>query len=237
MKRFITVLVALLLSLGSTHVVADPGLAPFDAKYKVKISGLRGEMKMSLAENDGQYTAKSSLRPRGLARLIAHGEVSEHSVFSVDNGILLPRHYESIDTLARDDTASSLDFDFEHKLAMGVNDGVPFELPFQGQVFDRVSIQYALMLGLKAGSGKSDYVMLDGDETKALSVTYEIGPTLRVPYGKFKVRKVQHQAKNSSRITTLWCAEALGFLPVRIEQHKNGKLTVRADLTSYQSIP
>jgi len=55
-----------------------------------------------------------------------------------------------------------------------------------------------------------------------------------VPFGRFEAIGIQHQATNSSRITTLWCVEELGYLPVLIEQHRKGKLRVRAVLTDYQ---
>jgi hypothetical protein len=38
---------------------------------------------------------------------------------------------------------------------------------------------------------------------------------------------------NSTRVSTLWFAEELGYLPVLIEQHRKGKRRVRAVLTHY----
>jgi hypothetical protein len=57
---------------------------------------------------------------------------------------------------------------------------------------------------------------------------------VEVPFGIFDVTGIQHSRENSSRVTTLWCAEKLGYLPVIIEQHRKGKLGVRAVLTSYE---
>jgi hypothetical protein len=54
-----------------------------------------------------------------------------------------------------------------------------------------------------------------------------------VPAGKFEVIGIQHQAEGSRRVTTLWCAEELDYLPVIIEQHRKGKLRVRATLNKY----
>ncbi|MCH8137152.1 MAG: hypothetical protein IIB77_14350 [Proteobacteria bacterium] len=44
---------------------------------------------------------------------------------------------------------------------------------------------------------------------------------------------MQHQAEGSSRTTTLWCVEELDYLPVIIEQHRKGKLRMRATLIRY----
>ena len=51
--------------------------------------------------------------------------------------------------------------------------------------------------------------------------------------GVYDVVGIQHQRQGSSRATTLWCAPELDYLPVLIEQHKNGKLKFSATLTSY----
>jgi len=40
----------------------------------------------------------------------------------------------------------------------------------------------------------------------------------------------------SKRITTMWCVEALDYLPVIIEQHRKGKLKMRAVLSSYSPL-
>ena len=76
--------------------------------------------------------------------------------------------------------------------------------------------------------------MLDGDELKLLNVTNVGIKTVEVPFGSFEVTGIQHSKKDSTRVTTLWCAEKLGYLPVIIEQHRKGKLGVRAVLASYE---
>ncbi len=56
---------------------------------------------------------------------------------------------------------------------------------------------------------------------------------VRTPAGKFEAVGIQHQAENSSRVTTLWCVPELGYLPAVIEQHRKGKLRMRAQLKKY----
>ena len=54
--------------------------------------------------------------------------------------------------------------------------------------------------------------------------------------GEFNAVGIQHQAENSSRVTTLWCVKELGYLPVVIEQHRKGKLRMRAELSKYAAL-
>jgi hypothetical protein len=116
-----------------------------------------------------------------------------------------------------------------------VND-VEFQSSLDGRVHDRVSIQYELMLDLLQGETSTRYSLLDGDELKILQVKNIGQREVKTPYGKFEATGIQHNKENSSRITTLWCARELGYLPVVIEQHRDGKLRVRAVLTDYSPI-
>lgn len=230
-------LLALVLSLAALHVCAEfagePGLTTFDARYRIKMSGLRGDMQMSLAREGNRYTAKSWVIPRGLARLFARGQLAEHAEFSIVNNVLLPHEFESLDTLKKKGRKTTIGFERDPDLAKVVVGETNLEVPLDKPTFDRVSIQYALMLAMITGSTGADYVMLDGDDLKPLTVTYEPGHTIKVPFGNFAVTKVRHRSENSSRAMTLWCAEELGFLPVRIEQHKNNKRVARMDLTRF----
>jgi hypothetical protein len=51
--------------------------------------------------------------------------------------------------------------------------------------------------------------------------------------GTYEVVGIQHQKEGSSRVTTLWCAPELGYLPIVIEQHRKKKRNFRATLTKY----
>ena len=73
------------------------------------------------------------------------------------------------------------------------------------------------------------------DEVVVATDAQEVAQKLldRFDAGEFDVIGIRHQAEGSKRATTLWCAAELGYLPVVIEQHRKGKLRVRATLTDY----
>ena len=103
----------------------------------------------------------------------------------------------------------------------------------EGLAHDRVSIQYEMMRDLMNGGVSDSYVLYDIDRLKTLNVSLISARDVKVPAGTFTVIGVRHQAEGSSRITTLWCAEELDYLPVIIEQHRKGKLRLRATLSRY----
>ncbi len=92
------------------------------------------------------------------------------------------------------------------------------------------------MHDLLNGGPNERYVLFDIDEFKTLVVRMVGERELETPAGKFTAVGIQHQAENSSRVTTLWCVEELGYLPVVIEQHRKGKLRMRAELNSYAAL-
>jgi hypothetical protein len=229
-----TLITALLLLVISYPATAESILPSFTAEYRVKIKILSGRLGMSLSQVDEHYIAKSSVAPRGLTRLLVGGHILEEADFTISDGAIKPNHYESVDTLAGNDSAIVMDFDFAASRATGTRNGEPFELPMNEMAFDRQTLQYGLMLALMYGENPDTFLLFDNGKSKQLSITYHGVDTIKVPYGSLAVRKVQHRTLDSDRVTTLWCAESLNFFPVRIEQRRNGKLAMRAELIHYE---
>ena len=127
-----------------------------------------------------------------------------------------------------------LDFNWHSREVTGLIDGEDFQAALHGEVHDRVSLQYGLMYDLLSGGEHAEYFLQDAEELKQLSISDLGTKAVKVPYGRFNAIGIQHQRLGSSRLTTLWCVEELGYLPVVIEQHRKGKLRLRAVLTKYQ---
>jgi hypothetical protein len=231
--RISSVAAAALLQLAGP-ACADALLTPHKASYDVRISVLGGTLISEVTEAAPGYMANTVIKPTGMSRMIARGVIQESSYFLLDQEGVQPTQYRSIDTLSSADETVSLDFNWREHTVRGVVNDKPFRSDLEGRVHDRVSIQYELMLDLLNGSADEQYWMLDGDELKLLNVKNVGTRTVEVPYGTFDVVGIQHSKENSTRVTTLWCAEALGYLPVIIEQHRKGKLGVRAVLASYE---
>ena len=225
-----TLLVASPLLANST----DTALTPHTAEYRVKISILGGKLRTSLAATDSGYHAESSIQATGMSRLIAHGAIRESSEFHIADSGIQPTRFISSDTLSKGGQEVDLSFDWDSLTASGLIDGAEFETHFDDFAHDRVSLQYGLMHDLLNGVEKSEYFLQDAEKFKPLSISNVGRKPVNVPFGRFEAIGIQHQAVNSSRITTLWCVEELDYLPVIIEQHRKGKLRVRAVLTDYQ---
>ncbi len=230
--KFCFLIGIVVLSISGAAISAET-LTPHAAEYKVKISVLGGKLNTRIEQTDSGYFAESSIAATGMSKIVAHGTIRESSDIESTASGLRPQRFRSVDTLTKGGETVDLAFDWNEHTVGGLIDGEKFHADVDGNVHDRVSLQYGLMADLLSGTERSVYALQDAERLKILSITNIGTQTVRVPFGRFEAIGIQHQAENSSRITTLWCVKELGYLPVIIEQHRNGKRQMRAELTSY----
>ena len=92
------------------------------------------------------------------------------------------------------------------------------------------------MVDLLYERSQMQYVLQEVGVVKVLTGTRSDTKTVQVPYGALEVVGITHKSGSSSRSTTLWCAPSLGYLPVIIEQYRDGKLKGRVVLSDYSPI-
>lgn len=233
-RNIILLLVAMLTAATAS---AQERLTPHTAEYKVKISILSGKLNTRLQLTDSGYEATHRIVPTGLARMLVGGSIEETSGFEPTSDGVLPLRYVSIDTLSKDKTRADISFDWSTGAVTGTVNDEPVESILEELAHDRVSIQYELMIDLINGGPGETYILFDVDRLKTLHVTTIGTKEVKVPAGKYTAVGIQHQAEGSSRVTTLWCVEELDYLPVIIEQHRKGKLRMRAILSRYTPEP
>ncbi len=229
MLRKIGVLATMLLM---NQAQAELPLIPHQAEYKVKISVVSGRLNTQLRRTETGYVANHVIRPTGFSRMLTRGTMDVTSDFAIESDGVRPDHYVAIDTI-RDDPKIDLTFDWDTNEVAGTVGEDDIALQLGGIAYDQVSIQYALMHDLLNQSVNTEYVLFDVDKMRVAKVTDAGSKQVKTRAGSFAAIGVRHQKKGSSRVTTLWCVEELGYLPVIIEQHKKGKLKFRATLVSY----
>lgn len=232
-SRVLCALIVATLMLASVPALSVQTIEPHQARYKIKISIASGTLETEVRESAGGFAVNSVIKPTGFARLLTRGTIEESSTFSLASGGVRPSVYASKDTLSKEDKFMDFVFDWDLNAVSGTINDQEYHYDLDGEAHDRVSIQYQLMHNLLNGIESKNYAMLDGDEIKLLEISTLEPRQIKVPFGTFEAIGVRHQAANSKRITTLWCAEELGFLPVMIEQHRKGKRRVHAVLTDY----
>jgi len=227
-----TGLVVLIATLGLA-AQADAAFTPHSAVYKVKILVLSGKLTTRLDKTETGFAANHIIRPTGMSKVFVKGVIDEFSQFHVTDDGIVPDVYRSNDELTKDKTRADLTFDWDTFTANGIVDGEDFSYEMGKFAHDRVSIQYQLMQDLMLDDEHDTYQLFDIDRLKTLNITRIGEKQVKIGPGKFNAIGVQHQREGSSRVTTFWCVEEFDYLPVVIEQHRKGKLRMRAVLDSY----
>lgn len=225
-----------MLALAAVGILAVPAangteLTPHRAQYKVRISILSGELNTELRATDSGYIATHVVKPKGIAKLRG-GRMHVSSEFTTAADGVRPVRFHEIDTI-RDDPETRIRFDWTTNQASGTVGTEDVLLQLDGISHDNVSIQYELMYDLLNGGPSETYVLFDVDKMRIANVRNIGTRVIETRAGRYEAVGIQHQKEGSSRVTTLWCAAELDYLPVVIEQHRKGKLNFRATLTSY----
>ncbi|MDH4055689.1 MAG: DUF3108 domain-containing protein [Gammaproteobacteria bacterium] len=227
---------AALLALLSIPALAEVTLVPHTAQYDVKISIVSGVLNTELRRTAGGYLAHHVVRATGMSKLLTNGSMDVTSEFSSSDGELKPIRFHAIDTI-KNDPDVDLRFDWSTNEVSGTIGEENVTQKLDGVVHDSVSIQYRLMSDLLNGGANDRYTLFDIEKLRVADVTNTGTKKVKTKAGTFVAVGIQHQKEGSSRTTTLWCVEELGYLPVIIEQHRAGKLKFRATLERYTPTP
>jgi hypothetical protein len=207
-------------------------LTPHRAEYKVKISIVSGRLNTELRAIDSGFVATHAIKAVGISRIFTNGTIRVSSEFTAEDDGVKPVRFHEVDTI-RDDPEVRLSFDWTTDIASGTVDGEEIAIQLDGVSHDNVSVQYALMHDLLNGGTKQSYTIFDIDKMRVAQVRNIGTKKVKTKAGNYDVVGIQHQKEGSSRVTTLWCAPELGYLPVVVEQHRKKKLNFRATLTKY----
>jgi hypothetical protein len=117
-----------------------------------------------------------------------------------------------------------LHFDWAAGKVSGEFEGKPVELPTQPGLQDRLSIQIAVNAALVQGRAPKAIVMVNGDKTREYTYSQGTTQSLDTKLGKLDTVIYESTRPGSSRVSKVWHAPSLEYLPVRAEQIRKGKV-------------
>jgi hypothetical protein len=211
----------------AASAVADAdGLQDFAAKFGIEWHGITaGYTTLELTRTaPNSYTYKSSNVARGIFKLAFPDVISQTSTFTVVNGEVLPATYHADDGAPDSDKAVTLRFDWQTRRVTGIAEKKPVDLPLQSGTQDTLSVQIELMNEVAAGRSPKSFWLIDNDEIKEYKYTREGTETLDTPLGKLETVRYRSEHAGSDRVTRLWLATSLGYLPIRAERSRAGKV-------------
>ena len=203
----------------------EAGLAAFTGTYTVEWRGLTaGISTLELVHIGGNdYSYRSSNMARGLFKLAFPDAITQVSEFSLVNGVVRPSVYRADDGSSDPKRSISLHFDWSLMRVTGTAEGKPVNQPLKPNTQDGLSVQIELMRELVAGRSPQRFWLISKDEVNDYEYTREGKATLDTPLGKLDTVIYRSQHPGSSRVTRLWFAPSLGYLPVRAQQARHDK--------------
>ena len=228
----------LVLQTGAVSPAVPAGDLPeaFEATFTLEAGGMTvARIRWSHSPGaNGRYISTSHTEPVGMFALFSRENRIERSEWTVAGDWLQPLayHYERTGRKAR---SIDITFDWDENVARHDSKGVAWRLPVPPGTLDKFNYLFALMRDLMRGERRVEYTVADGGRRLKHYVLAGIGEErLETALGTFDTTVVRRERTGSKRETTLWCARALGFLPVKIVHVKRdgAVLAVRIDSLS-----
>ncbi len=202
----------------------DP--ADFTAKFAIEWHGITaGYTTLELTHTAANtYTYKSRNMARGIFRLAFPDVISQTSTFTIVDGEVRPATYHAVDGEPDSDKAVTLRFDWQTRRVTGTAEKKPVDLALESGTQDTLSVQIELMREVASGRSPKSFWLIDDDEIKEYKYTREGTETLDTPLGKLEAVRYRSEHAGSNRVTRLWLASSLGYLPIRAERSRAGKV-------------
>jgi hypothetical protein len=210
--------------------------SPYAATYAVSYRGLSvGLLHFELrSEGAGRFVYESRPEPGLLARIIVGSGAFERSVLRIDAEGVRPLSWTLDDGKPGGAKDGALEFAWDQGRVSGTVEGERIELPTEPGLQDRLSLQVAVMTALLRGREPGTLPMIDHDRIKRYSYTRAGPGRIKTPAGEFEAVLYQSTRPGSVRLSRVWHVPALGFIPVRAEQLREGKVETVMELVKVE---
>jgi len=200
-------------------------LQPYAAEYVLRKKGFTvGLLQYHLTQQPAGYVFTAEARPTGLATLFSRASIREKSILEWNNGTLVPQWYNRSYDGKPDDKIKNMQINYNRQsgLAEILLGNEKLEFKINGGLWDTSSVQVALMHDLALGRQQLDYRVIDND--KLVEHHYSILGTEEIESNTGPHQTLKLEYRNGSRQTLFWCDVNRGYIPVKMQRYKKGKL-------------
>jgi hypothetical protein len=229
---------ALLLPLSGLH--ADPapaGLQPYTARYQVSYRGLSGgeiEQSFHRGREPNQWQYETRVFPNLLARIAVSPQAHETSTMMVTPSGVRPLSYTLDDGSNESEKDIRLAYDWSGGRVTGTASGKPVDLPLTPGTQDTSSVQAAMIEERLAGRKPQTFRIITGNRVHDYRYWSEGTQQVMTPYGQVDAEVWANQRDGSTRVSKVWHAPSLGYVPVQAIQYKKGQPEVQMKLVKLQ---
>lgn len=243
--EFSRVLLSLLFTLISPVLLAAGDLtlpADHTARYEIEKYGSHiGNMETHLKKQKNQVHYSSTTSAVGFAALFAGDDLKESSILSwykSGNSSELRQQSFNARKGSSDKLNQDIYFHWEGSNQAEINGDYkssPYQLSTSQLVWGKHMLPLLMSSDLKKSPERkrNKFVILDkGNLQKYIYTLMTIEP-LELNGQAYDTRKFKLWRKGSSRVTYVWLSKEHDYLPLKVEQHKEGKLNLKMVLRDY----
>jgi len=229
-----------LLTTTTLHAANEISIPSFTAHYDLlRNDSLKlGEVKRTTTiQEDGAIKFESHSKTTGLAALFIKDQISEHSLFTLDQNTIQPKSYRYDRSGGKRQRTTKLNFDWEKRSITDASSDEIWNIEPATGTQDKLSYQLQLMLDLQADLTTFTYPVADDGILKEYRFTLLGEETIKTSIGEIETVKLKRErAADSKRKLTIWFAKSLRYLPVRIKQGKDDKEFITLEIRQTQGI-
>ncbi len=209
---------------------------PFNARYELLLNRLPvGVQQLSLSKQpNNRFLLETRLVPNRLAKLF-HNSTREESSLFYWTGQIISERYQLDRQDNKNQRHAELIFNWNKRQVINDVANERWTMPIPQGTLDKLNVQIAVMQDLTNGNTDFGYQIADGGKLKQYRFEVIAKQTIRTEGGKFETVKIKRIREDQDRTTYLWCAPALDYLPVQIQQtEKDSRHTYLSKLTRHE---
>jgi hypothetical protein len=242
LRPLAALLAAALAWLAPAAVAADSAtllLQPYKARYQAtyrSISGGQIESGMRRGAEPGQWIYETRAYPNLLGRVAVSPQARERSVMQITDAGVRPLSFEFND--GSEDLAKDVKhtFDWSAGRVRGTAQGTPFDLAVKPGTQNTASVQAAMIVELLAGRSPTAFPILTGARLRDYRYWSEGHATIATSIGRLDTVVWANQRSGSDRVTRVWHAPSLGYVPVQAIQYRKGNAETRLSIVSIERL-
>ena len=230
-------------ALGASIVLAAPApraespLRPYTARYHVSYRGLSGgeiESSFRHGQQPGLWQYETRVYPNLFGRIALSAQAREVSTIQVSSSGVRPLSFSFNDGAKDRQKDVKLDYDWAAGKLTGVAEGKPIAFELVPGVQDTASVQAAMIQERLAGRRPQSFKIVTGGKLREYRYWMEGTQQIMTPFGQLEAEVWANQRDGSTRVSKVWHAPSLGYVPVQAIQYRKGNPEVQMKLVKLE---
>lgn len=216
---------------------AAPVMQPYTARYQVSYRGLSGgeiEASFRRANTDGLWEYETRVFPNLFGRIAVSPQARETSTMLLSPSGVKPLSFHFDDGSSGSNKDVKLAYDWQAGKVTGSAEGKPVAFTLSPGTQDTASVQAAMIQERLAGRKPVTFTIITGKKMREYRYWYEGLQQVMTPYGQVEAEVWANQYPGSTRVSKVWHAPSLGYVPVQAIQYRKGSPEVQMKLVKLE---